>query len=158
MSKPKTLRTNAGFMDVISLPVVDVESSLKNALAEMKRSKRSGLLGRSGSTIELFTAAGVKGGLTKGKGSTLKDIGGIPLHVGDLTSLAKSTPEPYISSDLLVDSLKKSGKKFGLLSAPTDNKKRAIIYGLGNLSTMYREPGPGEGKKPIRRMSLEFSK
>ncbi|HXJ37907.1 MAG TPA: hypothetical protein VNH18_01440, partial [Bryobacteraceae bacterium] len=58
-----------------------------------------------------------------------------------------STPDLPISSDALLDALTSSGRKYGLLSAPTANVKNAIIFGFDDLTVMVRQPTPGSKKR-----------
>jgi len=96
-------------------------------MAEMKYARRSGLVVRSEDEACVVTARQVAGALKK-RARKLKDIAGTPVHVGDVTHIAQSTPEPYISTDALLDALDVSGRKYGLLSAPTAKTKNAIIF------------------------------
>jgi len=130
-------------MDVISLPVVEAGTSLRIAVAEMKRAKRTGLIVRRGIEARLVRAADFR--FAAKTRATLEEIEGLPVHVFDVTPIAQSTPEPYISTDVLQRALQTSGQKIGLLVAPTATSKRAIIY--GDIHTLFYEPRPGRRKK-----------
>jgi len=136
-------------MDAISLPVMDAGSSPRRALAEMKRAQRSGLVVRSDEEASVLMASQIAGALKK-RARHLRDIAGTPVLVRDITPIAQSTPEPYISTDALWEALDLSGRKYGLLCAPTAKTKSAIIFSRDNIRTLVREPTPGTSKKPER--------
>lgn len=136
-------------MNALSVPVVDANTSLKVAIAQAHRAQEKGLIVRTGNDFHLHTVTGLTRAFGTGNARKLRDLAGYPIHLGDLTTIAESNPEPFISSEALVDDLKLSGKKFALLSAPTQRTKRAIVYYLGDDIMQYVEPKPKDRRCPV---------
>jgi hypothetical protein len=135
-------------MGVVSLPVVGGNASLEDALDVMRKSRRCGIVAHAGNEFRLFRAIDLSNALRETSVRHLADLTGTTIHVGNVTEIANATAEPYLSSDLLFQSLQESGLKFGLLSAPTHGSKKAIIYSLDDISMDFVEGAPDDKKKP----------
>jgi hypothetical protein len=125
-----------------SLPVVDQLSSLDDALRTMRKSKRSGIVVRKGRKFLLHTAKEVASARDKGSASRLNDLRGTQIHVPAFVLTRKSTTRTPGFTELLVNSLKKSGKKYGLVSTPSARVKKVDIYARNYAGLAYLEPGP----------------
>ena len=134
-------------MRFTSLPLIDHDSTVDDALQTMRKAKRSGVVVRKGSKFQLHTAKEVASAMEKGSAQELKDLRGIPIHVPSpvLTRQPSSGARP--STDLLLSSLRKSGKNYGVLSIPSRGNKRVDIYGRKN-DIAYVEPRPNPKPKP----------
>jgi hypothetical protein len=153
MSKSPVRKKNFGLMQAISLPAIAAGSTLRQAAAEMKRAQRSGVVVTAGREARVVSASEIA--RADKRGVSLKDVEGLPVHVFDVTPIAQSTPEPYLSSDALARALKSSKRKYGLLAAPTGNSKNAIVFSLGDLHVLFKEPGPSRPKKTTREAESE---
>jgi len=136
---PKT-RNAIGRMKAASLPVVDAETSLKAALARLRRSREKGVIARSGETFHLHMTDQLARACTTGKAVKMCELKGYQIHLGDMQEVAKSNRECFLSTEALLDNLLGSGKRYGLLSAPTLGAKHAIVYYAGR--DMFAAPGP----------------
>ena len=134
-----------------SLPVVDRLSSVDDALRIMRKSKRSGVVVRKGRKFLLHTAKEVTSARHKVSAPKLKDLRGTPIHVPSLVLTGKSASRTRGFTELLLNSLKESGKKYGLVSAPSARMKKVDIYARNYAGLAYLEPGP----RPRRRRDWE---
>lgn len=129
-----------------SLPVVDHLSSLDDALRTMRKAKRSGVVVRKGRKFRLHTAKEVASARHRGSAQKLKDLKGTPIYVPPLV-LRQSTLGTPPSTEQLINSLKKSGKEFGIFSVPSGGVKKVDIYARKYVGLGYLEPGPSPKPK-----------
>jgi hypothetical protein len=129
-----------------SLPVVDHLSTLDDAWQTMRKAKRSGVIVRKGRSFRLYTASELASARNQGSSQKLHNLAGSPIHVPTLLLSRRSASSRNQLTDLLLNSLKKSRKKYGLLSTASGGGKKAVIYGLPDslydVSVAYVEPGP----------------
>jgi chaperonin GroEL (HSP60 family) len=125
-----------------SLPVVGHLASLDDALRTMRRAKRSGIVVRKRGKFRLHTAKEVTSAKEKGSAQKLQDLRGTPIHVAALALTRRSTSRASHSTQLLLNSLKKSGNKYGLLSTPSGKASKADVYSLTDVGFEYLEPKP----------------
>jgi hypothetical protein len=135
-----------------SLPVVEPKTTLRAALTQLQRTKDKALIVRTGDEFLLHTMEELNRACTTNAKRRLRDLTGYQIHVGDLTGIAESTPDPFLSSDALLTNLEASGKRFALLSAPTDKASHAIVFFAGSNDLQFVEPGPKD-RCPICRHS-----
>jgi hypothetical protein len=130
-------------MEVISLPMVDKDLSLKSAFEKMRAAGRSGIVWRKqGSEFRLFSAGQLAvEGQNKEK---LSDLDGVPIEIVNITDVAKRTQDLYIDSDALHSSLNPS-HRYGLLAAgqigPTS---QAVLFAHSSDDVLYLEPSPAD--------------
>ena len=142
-------------MHGVSMPVVDADPGLKDAIAQVRRSKEKGVIVRTGKDFHLHTVTGLTRAFGTGNAIKLRDLAGYPIYLGNRTTIAGSKPKRFISSEALVHDLRLSGKKFGLLSAPTHRAKRATVYYLGGDRVQYAEPEPKDRCPRCRKFPCE---
>lgn len=133
-----------------SLPLLDCNSSLDDALQTMRKAKRSGVVVQTGTKFHLHTAKAVFSAIDKRSGRELRDLKGLSIHVPSVVLTKQATSPVRLSTQILLSSLNKSGKSYGVLSIPTSGEKRVGVYGRKN-DIAYVEPTPTPRPKPKPR-------
>jgi hypothetical protein len=136
-----------GSMDVILLPMVDEDLSLKSAFAMMRMAHRSGIVWRKDpAEFLLFSAIDIA---FAGAAKTLSQLTGEAISVVDITQIAQSTSEYYLDSARLYSALEKpsvsAATRYGLLAAgEIQQNPLAVLYSKSSEDVLYLEPEPGD--------------
>jgi hypothetical protein len=117
-------------MDTITLPMVDTDVSLKDALKTMKDAGRSGIVWQKNSReFVLYTAARVVVGTSKKHGQSLLDLQGENVNTPDIGTIADKTAHSFIGLEILAATLHAATVTYGLLAAGVaGDVKKAILF------------------------------
>lgn len=132
-----------------SLPLVHHHTSLDGTWQTMREAKRSGVVLHEGRAFRLYTAGEVASARDQNCAKKLKPLAGVLIHVPALTLGRQPASSLPLSAELLLDSLRKSSKKYGLLSVPSGQMKGNRIYALDDAGVGYVEARPRDKGRRI---------
>jgi hypothetical protein len=131
----------------ISLPMVQTDITLDDAISRMKQAGRSGVVWRrTPSEFVMYKASDIVIAKSKSKRrvTKLSELLGQNIETPDITSIAGSTPEPFIQFENLSKSLKSTKSQFGLLGVWEEGEAKAFVFGSAVDLIAKMEPGPSD--------------
>ena len=133
-------------MDTITLPMVESDMSLQDALIKMRQARRSGIVWqRNPKEFVLYTAARVVIEKSKRKAKSLGDLQGEPIDIPDIGTIANATPEPFIGLEELFATLRSPRTSYGLLAAGlAGDYKKALLFTIDPNAREKLESGPAD--------------
>lgn len=134
-------------MRTTSLPIVDQATGIDEALDVMHREKTRGVVINNGSDFEVHLFKNLAAAKANSSVSIVSDLQGIVLHAALAKQRSRAAAAKPLSDRILLSELKKSGKKYGLVSITTGRIKKARIFAVDDQHFDFLEPGPKDRPK-----------